>query len=111
MPPVSTASRSPSPLPSRSLGKLAADVAGAEATVHHVLRRPIAERNESPVTVLEPAEPTMVRLLMRPPQVLMPSRLSMRSALRVPVVGYALSILLIDSEVVHRLELPDGTLS
>ena len=41
----------------------------------------------------------------------MPSRLSIRSALRVPAVGYALSTALIDSDVVHRLELPEGTSS
>ena len=35
-------------------------MAGAEVTVHHVLRRPIAVRNESPVTVMEPDEPMTV---------------------------------------------------
>src|SRR6187455_993186 len=84
VPEVSTASRSPRSLPSRSLGNDAADVAGAEVTVHQVLRRPIVVRNESPVTVLEPEAPMTVTLEIRPPQALMPSRLSIRRARRVP---------------------------
>ncbi len=74
-------------MPSRSLGNDGADTAGADVTVHHVLRRPSAVRKAEPLADIDPDDPITVTLVMRPPQAEMPSRASMRSALRVPAAG------------------------
>jgi hypothetical protein len=93
------------------LGNDGADTAGAEVTVHHLLRRPRADAKAVPLVVTEPDDPRTVTFVVRPPHAGMPSRASTRSALRVPTDGYAFSTVLTATVRVHRLVLPEGTAS
>src|SRR6478609_11937176 len=87
LPPPSTASRSPRESDETSLGKVAREVAGAVLTVHQVERSPIVERNESPETLVDPAEPSTVTEEIRPPHRAMPSRVSTRRPRKAPTAG------------------------